>query len=79
MAEVLYSWTWYFTPPARLDSPSVRSRFASRAPMIEARTISSSPDLSATNAMISSGTLPNVALSSPPAAGPNRLASCSVA
>ena len=48
------------------------------APMIEARTISSRPDLSATVAMISSGRLPKVALRRPPTAEPVRAAMCSV-
>ena len=47
--------------------------------MIEARTISSRPDLSATVAMISSGQLPKVALRRPPTAEPVRAASFSVA
>ena len=46
--------------------------------MIDARTMSSRPAFSATSAMISSGALPNVALSSPPTASPVRVASCSV-
>ncbi len=41
--------------------------------------MSSSPALSATIAMMSSGALPKVALSSPPTASPVRVASCSVA
>ena len=46
--------------------------------MIEARTMSKYPALSATSAMISSGALPKVALSKPPMASPVRVASCSV-
>lgn len=41
--------------------------------------MSSMPALSATNAMMSSGALPNVALSKPPMASPVREAICSVA
>jgi hypothetical protein len=51
---------------------------ASKAPIREARTISISPARSATIAMMSSGRLPNVALRSPPRAGPVRAARCSV-
>jgi hypothetical protein len=47
--------------------------------MIDARTMSKNPALSATSAMISSGAFPNVALSKPPMASPVRVASCSVA
>ena len=47
--------------------------------MIEARTMSSMPAWSATVAMISSGALPNVALSSPPTASPVWVDRCSVA
>ncbi len=50
--------------------PSASNRFARIAPMIEARTISSSPALKATSAMMSSGALPNVAFSNPPTASP---------
>ena len=48
-------------------------------PMIEAFTSSISPARSATMAIMSSAALPKVALSSPPTAGPLRLARCSVA
>src|SRR5947199_10850113 len=47
--------------------------------MSEARTMSNSPAFRATTAMISSGALPKVALSSPPTASPVREAICSVA
>src|SRR6266576_3998677 len=47
--------------------------------MSEARTMSNSPALRATIAMISSGALPKVAFSSPPMASPVRNAICSVA
>src|SRR5262245_41278603 len=46
--------------------------------MIDARTMSKNPALKATRAMISSGALPNVALSRPPMASPVRVAICSV-
>ena len=48
-------------------------------PMIEALTTSCRPALRAKSAMISSGALPNVTLSSPPMPGPERAASSSVA
>src|SRR5262245_34146746 len=53
-------------------------RLARIAPMIDARTMSKSPALSATSAMIISGALPKVALRRPPMASPVRVASCSV-
>src|SRR5262245_1229324 len=46
--------------------------------MIDARTMSKNPARSATSAMIISGALPKVALSSPPIASPVRVDSCSV-
>ena len=58
--------------------PRASRRFASSAPISDARTMSSSPARSATTEMISSGRLPNVAFSSPPMAGPVRAARCSV-
>lgn len=54
------------------------SRLARIAPIKDARTISKWPARSATSAMIISGALPNVALSSPPTASPVCVASCSV-
>ena len=48
-------------------------------PMIEALTTSCRPFSSANSAMISSGALPKVTLSSPPMPGPERAASSSVA
>ncbi len=47
--------------------------------MSDALTTSCSPAWSANSAMISSGALPNVTLSSPPTPGPERAASSSVA
>ena len=47
--------------------------------MIDALTTSCRPALSAKNAMISSGALPNVTLRKPPMPGPERCASSSVA
>ena len=48
-------------------------------PAIDALTTSWRPSLSAKNAMISSGALPNVTFSRPPMPGPARAARCSVA
>jgi len=39
-AAGLYFWSWWRRPPRKNATPKARSRFASMAPMIEARTIS---------------------------------------
>ena len=67
-----------FSPPRRNESPSTSRRFPRIEPVSDAFTISMRSPEDQKNAMISSVTLPNVALISPPTRGPTCSASCSV-
>src|SRR5204863_237078 len=69
----------FLRPPTRSEKPRMRSRFPRIDPTIEAFTRSSFPAFSATTVMISSAAFPSVAFRSPPAFGPVRSASSSVA
>jgi hypothetical protein len=66
-------------PPMNIAAPITSRMFPMMDPTNEALTTSCRPSLSAKNAMISSGALPNVTLSRPPIPGPERAASSSVA
>jgi len=59
-------------PPTSIDAPRTRSVLPRIEPISDALTTSCSPCPSANSAMISSGALPKVTLSSPPIPGPER-------
>jgi hypothetical protein len=69
-ARALNSCSRWPIPPARNDTPSTSKRLPRIEPVSEAFTTSISPLRMRKMAMISSVTLPNVALSNPPMRGP---------
>src|SRR3954447_3886357 len=73
------TWRGWRRPPTSIDAPSTSRMLPRMEPTSEALTTSWRPSCSANSAMISSGALPNVTLSSPPTPGPERAASSSVA
>ena len=66
-------------PPSRMDAPSTSRMLPITEPMIEARATSIRPSRTVSTTMISSGRLPNVALSSDASRGPETVPAWSVA
>ena len=67
------------SPPATIATPSTSRMLETTLPVIDPRTTSGSPSLTANSAMISSGAFPKLALRKPPIPGPVCSPACSVA